>query len=84
MVKIRPTVYSRVAEEIVAAPNTLFPQRYKEHVAYALGMVAQHSFTSPPAAIGAVYLATRFEFFFRLLSGKLNGDGTLLLFKLHI
>lgn len=68
---------ARVAEEMAAAPHTdLFPDRYKEHVAYALGMVARHSFLEPPAAIAAVYLATRFEFFFRLLSGKLNGDGT--------
>jgi hypothetical protein len=68
---------ARVAEEMTAAPHTdLFPNRYKEHVAYALGMVAQHGFLEPPAAIAAVYLATRFEFFFRLLSGKLKGDGT--------
>ena len=67
----------RVAGEMTAAPHTdLFPDRYKEHVAYALGMVARHSFLEPPAAIAAVYLATRFEFFFRLLSGKLKGDGT--------
>lgn len=68
---------ARVAEEMASAPPTqLFPDRYKEHVAYALGMVARHGFLEPPAAIAAVYLATRFEFFFRLLSGKLNGDGT--------
>ncbi len=68
---------ARVAEEMTAAPHTdLFPDRYKEHVAYALGMVARHGFLEPPAAIAAVYLATRFEFFFRLLSGKLKGDGT--------
>jgi hypothetical protein len=68
---------ARVAEEMTAAPHTdLFPERYKEHVAYALGMVARHGFLEPPAAIAAVYLATRFEFFFRLLSGKLKGDGT--------
>ena len=68
---------ARVAEEMTAAPHTdLFPDRYKEHVAYAMGMVARHGFLEPPAAIAAVYLATRFEFFFRLLSGKLKGDGT--------
>lgn len=67
----------RVAEEMAAAaPTDLFPDRYKEHVAYAVGMVARHHFLEPPAAIAAVYLATRFEFFFRLLSGKLKGDGT--------
>jgi hypothetical protein len=68
---------ARVAEEMAAAPhNELFPERYKEHVAYALGMVARHGFLEPPAAIAAVYLATRFEFFFRLLSSKLKGDGS--------
>ena len=55
-------------------PTTLFPGRYKEHVAYALNMVANHTFTDPPAAIASVYLATRFEFYFRILSGKLNAD----------
>ena len=68
---------ARVSEEMTAAPHTdLFPDRYKVHVAYALRMVARHGFLEPPAAIAAVYLATRFEFFFRLLSGKLKGDGT--------
>jgi hypothetical protein len=66
-----------VSEEMSAAkPTPLFPNRYKEHVAYAIAMVARHAFFEPPAAIAAVYLATRFEFFFRLLSGKLTGDGT--------
>jgi len=65
------------ADEMLAAKHTeLFPERYKEHVAYAVGMVARHGFLEPPAAIAAVYLATRFEFFFRILSGKLKGDGT--------
>jgi hypothetical protein len=31
---------------------------------------------APPAAVASVYLAMRFEYFFRLLSGKLNGDDT--------
>jgi hypothetical protein len=38
-------------------------------------MVARHGFLDPPAAVAAVYLATRFEFFFRLLSGKLDKHG---------
>ena len=68
---------AQVADEMAAAKHTeLFPDRYKEHVAYAMSMVARHGFLEPPAAIAAVYLATRFEFFFRLLSGKLKGDGT--------
>lgn len=67
----------QVADEMAVAHDTeLFPERYKEHVAYAVGMVARHDFCEPPAVIAAVYLATRFEFFFRLLSGKLRGDGT--------
>src|SRR5262249_17351479 len=65
-----------VADEMAAAPHSdLFPERYKEHVAYAVRMIARHGFLEPPAAIAAVYLATRFEFFFRLLSGKLKSDG---------
>jgi hypothetical protein len=68
---------AQVADEMAAAKHTaLFPDRYKEHVAYAVGMVARHGFLEPPAAIAAVYLATRFEFFFRVLSSKLKGDGT--------
>ena len=68
---------AQVADEMATAKHTeLFPDRYKEHVAYAVGMVARHGFLSSPAAIAAVYLATRFEFFFRLLSGMLKEDGT--------
>lgn len=67
----------RVAQDVDASKTTrLFPGRYKEHVAYALKMVANSDFTHPPAAIASVYLATRFEFYFRILSGKLNADGT--------
>ena len=67
----------QVADEMEASRYTeLFPERYKGHVAYAVGMVARYTFLESPAAIAAVYLATRFEFFFRLLSGKLKGDGT--------
>jgi hypothetical protein len=56
--------------------SKVFPDRYKEHVAYAVEMVASNLFLSPPAAIASLYLATRFEYYFRILSGKLNGDGT--------
>ena len=56
-------------------PSPVFPERYIEHVAYAVDLVASNRFTSPPAAIASVYLATRFEFYFRILSGKLNTDG---------
>lgn len=65
------------ATEMAAAKSSdIFPDRYIEHVAYALGMVAGNIFTTPPAATASVYLATRFEFYFRKLSGKLNADGT--------
>jgi len=57
-------------------PSKVFPPCYKEHVAYAVDMVASNLFLSPPAAIASLYLATRFEYYFRILSGKLNGDGT--------
>jgi len=57
-------------------PSKVFPGRYKEHVAYAVDMVASNQFLSPPAAIASVYLATRFEYYFRILSGKLKTDGT--------
>ena len=59
-----------------AQPTSVFRARYIEHVAYAVDTVGSNSFLSPPAAVASVYLATRFEFYFRLLSGKLNGDGT--------
>lgn len=65
------------AEHMRAAkPTSVFPDRYVEHVAYAVETVGSNGFLSPPAAVAAVYLATRFEFYFRVLSGKLNGDGT--------
>lgn len=57
-------------------PSAVLPQRYIEHVAYALDIVARYRFLSPQAAIASVYLATRFEFYFRILSGKLTRDGT--------
>jgi hypothetical protein len=59
-----------------AKPTAAFPDRYLEHVAYALDSIANNMFLSPAAAVASVFLATRFEFYFRILSGKLNGDGT--------
>jgi len=65
------------AEQMRAAkPTPVFPDRYIEHVAYAVQTVGSNWFLSPPAAVASVYLATRFEFYFRVLSEKLNGDGT--------
>ncbi len=65
------------ASEMAASePSTVFPDRYIEHVACAVDMVSSNRFTSSPAAIASLYLVTRFEYYFRILSGKLNGDGT--------
>jgi hypothetical protein len=65
------------AEHMHAArPTSIFPDRYIQHVAYAMGMVGSNTFLTPPAAVASVYLATRFECYFRLLSEKLNADGT--------
>ena len=67
----------RVASEMNDSQNTeIFPSRYKEHVAYAMNMIASNQVMSPPSAIASEYLVNRFEFYFRILSGKLNGDGT--------
>ena len=71
------TFLKKLAREIEQSkPSVVFPDRYKEHVAYAVDMVASNAFLSPPAAVASLYLATRFEYYFRILSGKLNGDGT--------
>jgi hypothetical protein len=66
-----------------SVPSDVFPDRHKEHIAYALRMVASGGFLSSPAAIGSVYLATRFEYYFRVLSGRLNADGTWNLTKIN-
>lgn len=59
-----------------AQPTPVFPARYVEHVAYAMYLAGTNGFTTLPAAVASVYLATRFEFYFRMLSGKLCADGT--------
>lgn len=70
------TVMRKAAHEMLnAKPSAAFPDRHKEHIAYALSMVASGRFLSPPSAVASVYLATRFEFYFRVLSGRLNADG---------
>jgi len=55
--------------------SAVFPSRYVEHVAYALDAVGRFGFLSPQAAVASVYLATRFEFYFRILSAKLTREG---------
>jgi hypothetical protein len=66
----------RVAKEMAAArPTAVFPVGHKEHVAYALGVIAGNHPTTPPTVLATVYLVTQLEFCFRLLSGKLKADG---------
>ena len=73
-----PHEFIREAASLIhAAEHTdLFPQRYKEHVVLALEMVGTYEWLTPPSAIASVYLARRFEFYFRILSGVLKRDGT--------
>jgi hypothetical protein len=73
-----PSVVIQTAarDMLEAKPSDAFPDRHKEHIAYALRMVASSTFLEPPAAVASVYLATRFEFYFRVLSGRLKADGT--------
>jgi len=69
-------VIKKTADDMLqGGPSDAFPDRHREHIAYALRMVASSGFLSPPAAIGAFYLATRFEFYFRVLSNRLKADG---------
>jgi hypothetical protein len=63
------------AEMAVSKLSAVFPDRYIEHVTYAVDMSHQICFYRPPQLIASAYLATRFEFYFRKLSGKLNDDG---------
>jgi hypothetical protein len=69
-------IFDTTKEMAVANPSIAFPDRYTEHVAYAMDMVANNIFTNPPAAVASVYLVTRFEYYFRILSGRMNSDGT--------
>ncbi len=69
-------VMTKAASDMLQVkPSDAFPDRHKEHIAYALEMVASGGFLSSSAAVGSVYLATRFEFYFRVLSGRLKADG---------
>jgi hypothetical protein len=65
------------ASELEASPCTeLFGFRSKEAVAFAVRLIATTSGLAPEAAVGSVYLCTRMEIYFRMLSGFLNPDGT--------
>jgi len=53
-------VMNKAAEEMMQSVSSdVFPDRHKEHIAYALKMVASGGFLSSPAAVGSFYLATR-------------------------
>lgn len=70
-------VMTKAAIDMVQTQSSdAFTDRHKEHIAYALKMVASGGFLSSSAAVGSVYLATRFEFYYRMLSGRLRADGT--------
>lgn len=58
-----------------AKPSVAFPDRHKEHIGYALQMIASNIFREPPVAVASVYLATRFDLYFRVLSGRLKANG---------
>jgi hypothetical protein len=65
-----------VASDIYKANETkVFPGRYKNNVTYAIEMVASNEPFSPASAIGSEYLVNRFEYYFRVLSGKLEDNG---------
>jgi hypothetical protein len=59
-----------------ATASDLFFERQKEHIGHAMRMIANSRFTDPASAVASVYLVTRLEFFFRILSGVLKFDGT--------
>lgn len=71
---------TKVGKTIGESPDTsAFPGRTREHVAYAVSSIANFgfwSFLSPPCVLASTYLLTRLEFYFRILSGSLNPDGT--------
>ncbi len=69
-------VILKTANDILQSKNSpIFHDKQKEHIAYSLMMVAHGDFLSSPAAVGSVYLITRFEYYFRILSKRLQADG---------
>ena len=70
-----------------AQPSPFFERRYKEHVTYAMRLLVEAAyednfpqsmgmFLAPKAAVASAFLLTRFEFYFRIHSRKLQRDGT--------
>jgi hypothetical protein len=72
-----PQFLARAAEEIATWPmGSEVSGRRLEHIAYAVDVVSQFSFTTPSGALASVYLLHQLEFFFRKLSGVLHADGS--------
>jgi hypothetical protein len=72
-----PNIISDCADLITSTPDKdLFHARQKEPVALAMKEAATPGFDEPRKAIASLYLATQFEFYFRILSGLLNSDGS--------
>jgi hypothetical protein len=66
-----------VADMMAHGSDTdLFVGRQKEPVSVAMKNCISLGIMDPLNAISALYLATQFEFYFRILSGSLNIDGT--------
>jgi hypothetical protein len=66
-----------VADMMAHGSDTdLFVGRQKEPVSVAMKNCISLGVMDPLNAISALYLATQFEFYFRILSGSLNIDGT--------
>lgn len=65
------------ADLMKASPDKdIFLGRQKEPVALAMKQAATPEFDEPRQAIASLYLATQFEFYFRILSGLLKPDGS--------
>lgn len=60
-------------------PSKLFPEDLIKNVSYAIQewvKSCEDRNEKRPGVLASVYLATRFEFYFRILSNVLNADGT--------
>jgi hypothetical protein len=67
---------TKASEDIkIGRASALFPDPYRLHIAHAVRIIAESKPTDPGAAVGAVYLSSRMEVFFRILSGRLTSAG---------
>jgi hypothetical protein len=70
-------IISDCADSITSTPDKdIFHIRQKEAVALAMKEATTPGFDDPRRALASLYLATQFEFYFRILSGLLNPDGS--------